>query len=153
MWQRSLEIICLYISSKAAEGLWEKSGIFGYIDSLWLLAGLKTRRQAAAAKKMQLEELRFPGKGTHLLPSEACPLSTSVSAPNLSRSFLNRRRGWLCLASAAWDVCRWDERAGAWPGGTGRSQGNPPGWQISACLCAVIALAVISSASPRESSL
>lgn len=127
-----------------------------YLDILILSGswrGLKQEDKLLQKKKMQLEELRFPGKGTHLLPSEACPLSTSVSAPNLSRSFLNRRRGWLCLASAAWDVCRWDERAGAWPGGTGRSQGNPPGWQISACLCAVIALAVISSASPRESSL
>lgn len=63
MWQRSLEIICLYISSKAAEGLWEKSGIFGYIDSLWLLAGLKTRRQAAAKKKCSLRSCVSLGRG------------------------------------------------------------------------------------------
>lgn len=46
MWQRSHEIICLYMSSKAAKGLWEKAGISGYIDSLWL----KTRGQATAEK-------------------------------------------------------------------------------------------------------
>ena len=52
MWQRSHEIICLYISSKPAKGLWEKSGIFGYIDFLWLLAGLKTRGQVTAKKNL-----------------------------------------------------------------------------------------------------
>lgn len=74
-WQRSREIICLYISGKPAKGLWEKSGIFGYIDSLWLLAGLKTRGQATA-EKIQLEELLVPGKGTRSPFSEVCPLST-----------------------------------------------------------------------------
>lgn len=75
MWQRSHEIICLYISSKPAKGLGEKSGIFGYIDSPWLLARLKTRGQTSA-KNIQLEEVLVPGKGTHPPISEVCPLST-----------------------------------------------------------------------------
>lgn len=62
MWQRSLEIVCLYISSKAAEGLWEKCGIFGFIDSLWLLAGLKTRGKAAE-KTSSLRSCMSPGRG------------------------------------------------------------------------------------------
>jgi len=62
MWQRSLEIVCLYISSKAAEGLWEKRGIFGYIDSRRLLAGLKTRGKAAE-KISSLRSCMSPGRG------------------------------------------------------------------------------------------
>lgn len=108
MWQRSHEIICLYISSKPAKGLWEKSGILGYIDSLWLLTGLKTRGQATA-EKIQLEELLVPGKGTRPPVSEVCPLSTSLVVLHLSRILSGQEAG---------DICRSDIRSEAQPGGT-----------------------------------
>lgn len=69
MWQRSHEIICLYISSKPAKGLWEKSGMFGYIDSPWLLARLKTRGQTSAKKISSLKRCLSLGRG-HILPSQ-----------------------------------------------------------------------------------
>lgn len=92
MWQRSHEIICLYISSKPAKGLWEKSGAFAYIDSPWLLARLKTRGQTSA-KNTQLEEVLVPGKETHPPISEVCPLSTLSALFILPGSSLERRQG------------------------------------------------------------
>lgn len=70
MWQRSHEIICLYISSKPAKGLGEKSGIFGYIDSLWLLVGLKRRAQATGKKKRSLKRCLSLGRVRLILPSQ-----------------------------------------------------------------------------------
>lgn len=127
MWQRSHEIICLYISSKPAKGLWEKSGIFGYIDSPWLLARLETRGQTSA-KNIQLEEVLVPGKGTHPPISEVCPLSTCPLHP--SRILPGEEAG---------DIYRLDIGFGAQLGGTGR-RGIHLGGKISACFCAALFL-------------
>lgn len=120
MWQRSHEIICLYISSKPAKGLWEKSGVFGYIDSPWLLARLKTRGQTSAKKNIQLEEVLVPGKGTHPPISEVCPLSTLPAI-------------FILLGSEAEDTYRLETGSGAQLGGTGR-RGIHLGGKISACI-------------------
>lgn len=125
MWQRSHEIICLYISSKPAKGLREKSGIFGYIDSPWLLARLKTRGQTSA-KNTKLEEVLVPGKGTHPPISEVCPLST---LPAIS----------ILPGEEAEDAYTLEIRSGAQLGGTG-SKDIHLGRKISACLCAVLFL-------------
>jgi len=122
MWQRSHEIICLYISSKPAEGLWEKSGIFGYIDSLWLLAGLKPRGEATA-KKIQLEELLVPAKGIHPSLSrfvhEAHRLPSFVSPG----SFLDGREGMFV----------------GWTSDLGGTKGDPLGWEnLRLLLCCLV---------------
>lgn len=125
MWQRSHEIICLYISSKPAKGLWEKSGIFGYIDSPWLLARLKTRGQTSA-KIIQLGEVLVPGKGRHPPISGVCPLSTLPAI-------------FILPGEEAEDIYRLDIRSGAQLGGTER-MGILLGGKISACFCAALFL-------------
>lgn len=68
MWQRSHEIICLYISSKPAKGLREKSG---YLDILILPGswqGLK-QEDKHLQKISSLKRCSSLGRG-HILPSQ-----------------------------------------------------------------------------------
>lgn len=93
MWQRSPEIICLYISSKAAKGLWEKSGVFGDIDSPCSWLGLKQEDKGKKKQKQQLELLLVPEKETAPPFSQLWLLSTSLAVCLCPGSFLDRRQG------------------------------------------------------------